>query len=343
MNPDLMEPQSENIIRAHKTLTFQLPKRAFLFSENFEYTGDFKVLPIGLDETFLDDKECDLYYYDEYLARNEFVHRTKFGYKNTFGHVRLIAGSKGKMGAAVLCAKAAMRSGAGLVTASVPACGLDVLQITLPEVMCEADTSVDALKDIKYDASFSATAIGPGIGQAPETALMMRRLLKDAAQPLVLDADALNIIADKNLHRDIPANSILTPHVGEFDRLFGKHDNSFERFRKAREKAVELQLIIVLKGAHTAIALPTGEIYLNSTGNVGMATAGSGDTLTGVVGSFLGQGYKPEIAARLAVFIHGQAGDLAADQFGYEGMIAGDIINMLPAAFDLFEGAFPEL
>lgn len=340
--PDLIDMQQGSIFRANHTLTFQTPKRAFLFPENYDYVGDFEVLSIGLDEEFPLSQECELFYYNRQDALSDYKERSKFSYKNNFGHVRIVAGSKGKMGAAVLSSIAAMRSGAGLVTASVPACGLDVMQISNPEVMCEADSSTDVLSGLLYDASYSATGIGSGLGQAPETSLMLRRMLKEADKPLVLDADALNIIAAKKLFHDIPKGSILTPHVGEFDRLFGSHDYSFARFRTAKLKAVELQLNIVLKGAHTLVATPQGELYFNSTGNVGMASAGSGDVLTGVITSLLGQGYRPEVAARLGVFLHGVSGDIAASALSYEGMIARDLVHLLPSAFDVLTvGDFP--
>jgi len=226
-----------------------------------------------------------------------------------------------------------MRSGAGLVTVSIPACGLEIMQTSFPEAMCEVDTSNDVLSSISYDNKYSVTAIGPGIGQAPETVLMLRRILKDADAPLVLDADALNIIASKNLINDVPKNSIMTPHVGEFDRLFGRHDNSFERFITLKKKAMEHQLVIILKGAHTAVASPDGVVSFNSTGNVGMATAGSGDVLTGVIASLFGQGYSPAVAARLGVYLHGYAGDVASETKSFESVIASDLINSLPDAF----------
>ncbi|HEY8403728.1 MAG TPA: NAD(P)H-hydrate dehydratase [Flavobacteriales bacterium] len=339
--PDDMKPQSGSIIHAEHTLTFQLPKRAFLVPENYQFTGNFTILDIGLDEQYATHTPCAHFYYGESLAQLDFKPRSKFGYKNQYGHVRIVAGSKGKMGAAIMSARAAMRTGSGLVTASIPSHGLSILQTALPEVMCETDVQTDNLCNVEFDAKYSATALGPGIDQAPETALMLRRFLKMATHPLVLDADALNIIAAKNLFRDIPQRSILTPHVGEFDRLFGKHEHTASRIETMQQMSIEYDLIIVLKGAHTIVATPTGELYFNSTGNVGMATAGSGDVLTGVIVSLLGQGYSSVEAARFGVYLHGLAGDIAAEQFGYASMTAGDIIAMLPAAYDSFNGAYP--
>ena len=338
MMPDLLEAQHGTIIRADQTLTFQVPKRAFMFPENYEFIGNFDVLPIGLDADFEKAHDSDLLFYEETEAVIDFRQRKKFSHKNTFGHAHLIAGSKGKIGAAVLATRAALRAGAGLVTATVPQCGEGILQLSIPEAMCKTDEGTEVLKSTSFSAQYSATAIGPGIDQAPETALMLRRFLKDANSPLVIDADALNIIAGKNLHNDIPHNSIITPHVGEFDRLFGKHENSFDRLQTLKSKAAELNIVIVLKGAHTCIAYPTGDVTFNSSGNVGMATAGSGDALTGVLVALLAQGYPPAVAARLGVYIHGVAGDIAAPLKGYTGMIAGDIIHALPEAFLELEG-----
>jgi hydroxyethylthiazole kinase-like uncharacterized protein yjeF len=341
LNPDDICPQSGSIMHADHTLTFQIPKRALLVPENYALTGSFTVLDIGLDEQFVENTSCDHFFYEELLAHRDFKPRSKFGYKNQFGHVRILAGSKGKVGAAMLSARAALRAGAGLVTASIPAHGLIMLQTTLPEVMCEVDEHSDNLSNVEFDAMYAATAIGPGIGQAPETALMLRKFLKMATHPLVLDADALNIIAAKNLLRDIPKGSILTPHVGEFDRLFGKHEDTDSRIRTMQIISQEHEVVVLLKGAHTIVAAPTGELFFNSTGNVGMATAGSGDVLTGVIVSLLGQGYSSIEAARFGVYLHGLAGDIAAEQFGYTSMTAGDIITMLPATYEFFNGAYP--
>lgn len=331
--PDLVATQTGSIILADTTFTLSTPKLAFMFQENYKFVGEFFITNIGLDPNFHQAQESEFTFYDDSDVRNDFITRNKFSHKNTFGHVRIIAGSKGKMGAALLSSRAAMRAGAGLVTVSTPGCGLDILQTALPEAMCEADTSQEVLSNLSYDKKYSATAIGPGIGQAPETSLMLRKLLKDADRPLVIDADALNIIASKTMINDIPANSILTPHIGEFDRLFGKHENSFDRFHTLRQKAIELQLIIVLKGAYTAVAFPNGSINFNSTGNVGMATAGSGDVLTGIIVSLLAQGYSPEAAARFGVYLHGNAGDIASGEMSYESVIASDIIESLPETF----------
>lgn len=329
MMPDELGPQPPHVIEADRTLTFEIPKRAMLFEENYKYVGTLSVLDLGLDTDFEEAQESDLVYYEQREAHRDFIQRKKYVHKHQLGHARIIAGSKGKIGAAVLCATACARSGPGLVTVNVPACGYPIIQTTLPEAMCEADTGENDLCSVVFDTGFSATAIGPGIGESPETTIMLRKFLKDATHPLVLDADALNIIAKKNLHDQIPKMSVITPHVGEFDRLFGKHSDSFTRFETLKKKSVELGIVIVLKGPHTATATPDGMVYFNSTGNQGMATAGSGDVLTGIICGLLAQKYQPAVAARLGVFIHGNAGDHAMRRKAVTGMIAGDIITHL--------------
>ena len=335
--PDLTSAQSGVILKSDRTLTFQIPKRAMLFEENQQFVGDFEVLSIGLSQSFEMNEACEILYYDELNAAADFRLRKKFDHKNLHGHALIISGSKGMMGAALLSSSAAMRTGAGLVTAVVPKCGTDIIQAAVPEVMCIEDEGINCLSNADIDNKYDAIAIGPGIGEAPETALMLRKFLKYVKAPMVIDADALNIIAHKKFHAHIPAGSILTPHVGEFDRLFGKHDDSFARFQTLQEKAVAMNCVIVLKGAHSTIAFPDGSIVFNSSGNPGMAKAGSGDVLTGMITSFLAQGYSPHVAARLGVFVHGIAGDIAAETRSETGMVARDIIEAIAEALSELE------
>jgi hydroxyethylthiazole kinase-like uncharacterized protein yjeF len=338
MLADSLEPQVGAIVESDLTLTFQIPKRSLLFEDNYPFVGDFEIIQLGLDYEFELNEACDLIYFNELEAAKLFHSRKKYAHKNSFGHAGVIAGSKGKMGAAILCSMAAMRAGAGLVTVQIPHSGESILQTALPEAMCLTDEGEFYLKTSEIQPNHSATCIGPGIDQSPETALMMRKILKqEVTGALVLDADALNIIAAKNLHHSIPEGSILTPHVGEFDRLFGKHENSFDRFKTLREKAIELKCVIVLKGAHTMVAAPDGSVSFNSSGNPGMATAGSGDVLTGVLVAMCAQKYDVVDAARLGVYLHGVAGDIAADERGGSGLLARDIIEYLPAAMDVVE------
>ena len=260
--------------------------------------------------------------------------RNPFAHKGNFGHALLIAGSRGKTGAAVLAAKACLRSGAGLLTVHIPACGEIILQTTIPEAMIEIDESHDFITGLNITSKYNAIGIGPGIGCNEKTAAVLHRLFDDANQPMVLDADAINLIAqDKQLQQKLPENSILTPHAGEFDRLAGNSENACERLQKACQWAVEHKSYIVLKGANTAICTPNKECYFNPTGNPGMATAGSGDVLTGIILGLLAQSYSPLNAALVGTFLHGLAGDLAANLKSQESLIASDIIENLGAGF----------
>jgi NAD(P)H-hydrate epimerase len=269
------------------------------------------------------------------LSRTIYKPRNSFGHKGNFGHVLIVAGSYGKIGAAVLSAKACLRSGPGLLSCHIPKCGYDIMQTALPEAMVMTDFNSSFNTKIDDDPSkYEAIGIGPGIGTASETKMMLKEVLDSCRKPVVLDADALNILASqKDMLKLIPAGSILTPHPKEFERLFGETENEFERVELAWQKAKELNLVIVLKGHHTLIATPDGRAFFNSTGNAGMATAGSGDTLTGILTGLLAQGYSSVDAAILGVFVHGMAGDIAAKKMSMEAMIAGDIIDCLPEAF----------
>ena len=260
--------------------------------------------------------------------------RNQFAHKGNFGHALLIAGSHGKTGAAVLAAKACLRSGAGLLTVHIPACGEIILQTSIPEAMVEIDEEQDYIANLGIISKYDTIGIGPGIGCNEKTYRVLLQLFGNAIQPLVLDADAINLIAQsEHLQSVLPANSILTPHAGEFDRLAGASENAYERLLKACQWAVSHKSFIVLKGSNTAICTPNKECYFNSTGNPGMATAGSGDVLTGIILGLLAQSYSPLNAALAGVFLHGLAGDIAAEEKSQESLIASDIIENLGYAF----------
>jgi NAD(P)H-hydrate epimerase len=215
----------------------------------------------------------------------------------------------------------------------VPSDLVDILQISTPETMVTPGSNAEVIADIPNLDKYSAIAIGPGIGTDAKTVAAVKQLLQTATQPLVMDADALNILAaNPELMELLPKNTILTPHPKEFERLFGKTENSIERLERLAQKAEQYHIIIVLKGAHTAVADSYGYIYFNSTGNPGMATAGSGDVLTGVITALLSQKYSPIEAARLGVYVHGMAGDIVAERLGVQGVVASDIIDALPLA-----------
>ena len=322
-------------IRAHHTLSFQSYKPAFLFAENEEAVGEIHILDIGLHPDFYQSMHPLFELVDDTMIHAIYKPRKKFAHKGNFGHALLVTGSKGKMGAAVLCAKACMRSGVGLLSCHIPGCGYDILQSTVPEAMVIADANTYLNTKLSEGLSkYKTIGIGPGIGTAPETKMILREIFDTYRSPVVLDADALNMLStQKDLFKLIPAGSILTPHPKEFERLFGETENEFDRVLLALQKAKELNCIIVLKGHHSFIATPDGKGFFNSTGNPGMATAGSGDVLTGILTGLLAQGYSSVETAILGVYLHGLAGDFAAKEFSMEAMVAGDIINQLGAAF----------
>lgn len=321
------------IVKADHTLTFQYPKLALLLPQTGSFAGEFHVLPIGLHQGFLEEAESSCFYLLSVAECASLFKREKFVHKGNFGHVLMIAGSYGKMGAAVLAMRAALRSGAGLVTAFVPACGHQVMQSSVPEAMVLAGAGQDMVSAVPDVKGFDVIAMGPGIGTDGKTAGVLKGLLQSNREPMVFDADALNLLATHSeLMGLLPENSILTPHPGEFKRLFGDSKNDFERLETLRNRAMDLKVFILLKGAHSALATPDGQVYFNSKGNSGMATGGTGDVLTGTIAALLAQSQKPFESALVGMFVHGLAGDLTAEDFGKIGMIAGDLIDHLPFA-----------
>ncbi len=329
-------------IHANHTLSFQCYKPAFLFAENDEAIGEIHILDIGLHNDFYQSIINRFELVDDTLIHAVHKPRNRFSHKGNFGHALLVAGSYGKMGAAILSARACMRSGVGLLTCHIPECGYDILQSSVPEAMVLTDFSAAfSTKVVQRTPSgdddlskYKAIGIGPGIGIATATTMMLREIFDTYRSPVILDADALNIIASqKELYQLIPAGSILTPHPKEFERLFGKTANEFDRVLLALQKAKELNCIIVLKGHHSFIATTDGRGFFNSTGNPGMATAGSGDVLTGILTGLLAQGYSSIETAILGVYLHGLAGDFAAKALSMEAIIANDLITYLGKAF----------
>lgn len=325
---------SKAIIKATHTLTLQQPKLAFLYPENHQFVGNFEVIDIRLHPTFLKEVTTN-YFYTTYTEIRYLVKkRPKFSHKGTFGHALLICGSKGKMGAAVLSAKSCMKSGVGLVTALVPEIGLNVMQIAIPEAMCITTSERNFINELPNLSPYSAIGIGPGIGTEKQTQNVLKLLIQNSKSPLVIDADALNILSEnKTWLAFLPPNSILTPHPKEFERLVGKWNNDEEKLKQLINLAQKYQIYVVLKGANTAIACPDGKIFFNSTGNAGMATAGSGDVLTGIITGLLAQGYPPKIAAILGVYLHGYAGDEALKKTGEVALNASDIIEHIHSFF----------
>jgi NAD(P)H-hydrate epimerase len=328
--------KGHTIIRASYTLSFQCYKQAFLIAENAEFTGEVILLDIGLSSGYLSNVEPKLEIIDDSIIHSIYQPRNKFAHKGNFGHALIIAGSYGKIGAAVLSAKACLRTGVGLLTCYIPKCGYEIMQSTLPEAMVMTDTNTSIITTIDEDVSkYNSIGFGPGTGTASETRSAIKELLAVYNKPIVIDADGLNSLSKEKNLPPLPPGSVLTPHPKEFERLFGECKDDYERIDKAITNAKLLNCLIVLKGHHSFIATAGGKGYFNSTGNAGMATAGSGDVLAGMITALLAQGYSSEQAAILGVYIHGTAGDLAASQLSQEAMISGDIIDHIGNAFKL--------
>jgi NAD(P)H-hydrate epimerase len=323
------------IVSADYTLSFQFPKISFMFAENAEYLGEWVIFPLGLSSNAIRNTISPYFFLERGDVAPLLKKRNKFDHKGTFGHGILFSGSFGKMGAVVLGAEAALRTGAGLITCHVPACGVSIVQSAFPEAMVEPDRNEKHLSEIGNLSTFSAVGIGPGIGTEPESQRALYKLLEECKKPMVIDADALNILSlNKSWFSLIPENAILTPHPKEFERLAGLTDNSYNRLNTQIEFSKEHKCIVVLKGANTSITTPEGNVYFNSTGNPGMATGGSGDVLTGIILSLLAQGYRPEDAAITGVYLHGLAGDIASEELCQESIIASDIIKSIGKAFN---------
>ncbi|WP_439185238.1 NAD(P)H-hydrate dehydratase [Carboxylicivirga taeanensis] len=325
----------ESIMMANCTISFQFPKLAFLLADNEAYVGQWMIEDIGLHPQIINDTSCDYSYSDRNNVSKLLQSHSRFTHKGNMGHALLLAGSYGKMGAAVLASKGCLKTGAGLLTTHVPRLGYTIIQTAVPEAMVSIDRSDILLSEFPDLNAFDAIGIGPGIGLKPNTVAALRDLLTNLGnKPVVLDADALNILSqDESLWDLMPQHAILTPHPGEFDRLVGPSHTAYERLQKARRFAMDMQVVLVLKGAYTAVVDVDGHCYFNSTGNYGMATAGSGDVLTGILLALLAQGYVPLNAARIGVYLHGLSGDLMLIESAEEAIIASDIINKIGAAF----------
>lgn len=318
------------IVKADYTVSMQFPKMALLYPENELYVGKWVVLDIKIHPDYIENVETEYFFTTADVVKPLLHKRGKHSHKGTYGHALLVAGSTGKTGAALLASESCMRSGVGLLTTHLPKSAMLPLQVYLPEAMISVDNSDNCFSQVPDLQPYNAIGVGPGLGKSEETANALKHLIQEAKVPMVLDADALNIISDnKTWLSFLPERTIITPHPKEFERLFGKTDNSAQRIELQREMSKRYNIIIVLKGANTSITFPNGSCFFNSTGNPGMATAGSGDVLTGIILSLLAQRYTPEEAAIIGVFMHGRAGDKAAAEKGMEGMIARDITNSL--------------
>ncbi len=328
--------QPQSIVKADYTLTFEFPFLSFFFAENEDFVGDFVIIPIGIHPEFIQNVKTDYFTVEAGDVRKRLKSRKRFSHKGHFGHGLLVAGHYGTMGAAILSAKAAHRTGIGLLTAHLPAKCVDVMQISSPETIVHIDEQNDTVSIYSGGLErFNAIGVGPGIGLMQEPALLLRDLLiKGKNKHFVIDADAITILGqNKDWLELLPPMSILTPHPKEFERIAGSSPNHYQRLLLQREFSKKYNAIVVLKGAFTCISLPDGRCFFNTTGNPGMATGGSGDVLTGMILSLLAQGYSPEDAAVIGVYLHGLAGDIAAGFNGQDALIASDIINFIPEAY----------
>lgn len=321
-----------NVVHANLTLTFQFPRLAFFFRENSRCIGEWKVLNIDLNSEAIRKTPTSYYLIDKAGVKEGLRKRDPFADKNDFGHMLLVAGSLGMGGAAALAAKAALRTGVGVVDIHTPSCCYIPLQVSVPEARVVQDKDSCHTTEIIADKR-QTVVIGPGLGQHAATETAIEAFLRQTTAPMVLDADALNCIANlRTPINNIPPGAIITPHVREFDRLFGDHFNDEDRFNRAVDMSKLLKINIVLKGHYTFVFRPDGKVFVNTTGNAGMATAGSGDVLTGIIGALIAQKYRPDVAASMGVFIHGYAGNLAAKRHGEYGLTASDIVDCIGEA-----------
>ncbi len=325
------------VIEADFTLSFQAPKLVFFLPETMDYVGDLQVLDIGLDRKFLAEVSSRIHLIEKVEAANLYQPRKTNSHKGDYGHALIVGGSYGKIGSVLLTAKAALKTGSGLCSLYIPECGYNIVQTGLPEAMVLTDKDSEQITAYPEDFEADVVCFGMGAGTSQKTVGALEALLNSVKKPIVIDADGLNILSsNKRLLDLLPKNSVLTPHPGELKRLIGEWQGDFDKLEKAKNFSKKYDVILVIKGAHS-FTIKGDEIYINNSGNPGMATAGSGDVLSGVITSLIGQSYESLTAAIVGVYLHGRSGDLAAYELGYESVLAGDIAqNIGKAIKDLF-------
>ena len=322
-----------NVVHATLTMAIQFPRLSFFLGDNAELVGKWKVIDIGLSNRAIMETPTKYFYVERDEVRAVLKPRKPFSSKSDYGHALLFAGCYGMAGAAVMAARGALRSGVGKLTVHSARAAFPVIQSQVPEALFSADRHENVISDMSPRFNCSAIGVGPGIGTNDATRGAFETLVKSYKRPLVIDADALNAIAKNQTILDhIAPGSILTPHAGEFDRIFGTQTSDEGRLLKAVEVSHRYKLLIVLKGRYTATVRPDGKVFFNSSGTPAMATAGSGDVLTGIITSLLAQGYKPETASVAGVYIHGLAGEMAAETQGEYGTTAMDIASCVGRA-----------
>ncbi|ERJ59412.1 bifunctional ADP-dependent NAD(P)H-hydrate dehydratase/NAD(P)H-hydrate epimerase [Sphingobacterium paucimobilis] len=335
MLADRPTPKEAPVVFAHEVLTFQSPKLALLMPENQKFFNDFTVLDIALSKEAMDAVDSSYVFVKKEDIKTFYKKRKKFDHKGTFGHSLIIGGSYGKIGAVQLALKAALRSGCGLLSTYVPGCGYSILQTAVPEAMVMTDVEDRLITTFPETNKFQAVGVGIGMGKDEKTRAVFRDFITSGCSvPLVLDADALNMLAlEPDLLAKVPQNSILTPHPKELSRIIGEWNDDWHKIEKTRQLAGQYKLCVLIKGANSVIVLPDGQVCFNSSGNVGMATGGSGDVLTGILAALYGQGYSAKETLMLGVYVHGRAADIAAQQIGTHSLLPSDIIQFLAPAF----------
>jgi NAD(P)H-hydrate epimerase len=335
---DKSSVSNQSIIRSTLTFSLQLPKLAYMLPENKNYIRDFELVDIGLSEEGIESLATNNYYITKAYIKTLFKKRNKFDHKGTFGHALLLAGSRGKAGAAVISAGACLRSGAGLLTVRSTNDVTSALLQHFPEAMSERDDNENYISEIQNPEKFDAIGFGPGVGTEKDTEQALKKLLQYYSGRLVIDADGLNILSENKTWLEfLPPSTILTPHPKEFERLAGKSSDDFDRLQTLRNFSLKYRCIVVLKGAHSATAMPDGNIFFNSSGNPGLAKGGSGDALTGIILGLLARGYNAPQAAIIGAFVHGYSADLCHKKMSEESILATDLICMLPKAFKKLE------
>lgn len=330
--------EDENaVVYANYTLSFQSPKLVFFLPETAKYTVQWEALDIGIDKNYLMQTETEVELISKLEVLPLYKPRDKFSHKGDFGHVMILGGSYGKIGSVNLASRAALSSGSGLVTAYIPKCGYHSLQGAIPEVMVISDENETTISNINFDIEPNVIGIGVGLGTAAETAKTLESFLKRNKTPLVIDADGLNLLSKKKtLLKLLPKKTILTPHPKELERLIGKWSDDFDKLKKVKAFSKKYDVIVLIKGAHS-ITVYEDKLYINTTGNPGMATAGSGDVLTGVISGLVGQGYEPLAASIFGAYLHGKSADISIEDHGYQSLIASHIIETMGKAYiDLF-------
>jgi hydroxyethylthiazole kinase-like uncharacterized protein yjeF len=338
LNTESVPKDENNVVWAGYTLSFASPKLVFFLPETAKYTAQWEVLDIGLDAEFLNGVPTEVELIGKYEVLPIYKPRDKFSHKGQFGHALIIGGSYGKIGAVTLASKAVLSAGAGLVTAFVPKCGYTPLQSAFPEAMIITDAENDFISNIEYEFTPTVIGIGIGIGKNSKTITAFETLLKKNKTPLVIDADGINILSQKkSLIKLVPNQSVLTPHPKELERLIGKWVDDFDKIKKVKAFSKKHELIVVIKGANSMTVFGD-KLYINTTGNPGLATAGSGDVLTGIITGLISQGYEPLTAAIFGVYLHGKSADLAVEDYGYQSLIASHVIEYVGSAYiDLFK------